>query len=289
MTAAQPLDFSRSGSSSRTALDGLRHLFSSKLDSDQNDAATASEQMHSSVQSSSKADTAEITIPAQIEEMDAPQVVSVDAAVDPVEILERTAEESLTEKEQPEASSDEAMSSSPAEPAVVEAAVMDTAKVSKADLVNVLEGFVHLVKNSMPPAELQNPATISFEPPPVSRVTAISVDDKTAEVEELRCLLVEAQETIIRLLTERVEDRAKISALETELKLLPDLQSQADRALAVAMNTEDFRRELTKVKFELERVRLTRVRTELQKNRRSWWSGVRGWLFKSKNPPQSQA
>ncbi|HEY9773359.1 MAG TPA: hypothetical protein V6C81_06070 [Planktothrix sp.] len=160
-----------------------------------------------------------------------------------------------------------------------------TAGVSRGDLVNVLESFVNLIKNSPEEKEEKNYAlqnTLSFDPmqTPPQKVT-LHVDDKTTEVEELRCLLVEAQETIIRLLTDRVEDRARISRLETELKLLPDLQTQADRALAVAMNTEDFRKELTKVKFELERVRLAKVRKEVDPNPRSFWRGMRGWLFKT--------
>jgi hypothetical protein len=49
------------------------------------------------------------------------------------------------------------------------------------------------------------------------------------------------------------------------------------------MNTDDFRRELTKVKFELERVRLSKVRNEIERNRRSFWGGMRGWFFKTKD------
>jgi hypothetical protein len=156
-------------------------------------------------------------------------------------------------------------------------------RVSRTNLVNVLESFVNLIKHTPDlGGDPNNPLLFDPTLPPSQKVT-LHVDDKTAEVEELRCLLVEAQETIIRLLTDRVEDRARISRMETELKLLPDLQTQADRALAVAMNTDDFRKELTRVKFELERVRLARVRNEIEKNRRSWWRGMRGWFFKTKD------
>jgi hypothetical protein len=155
-------------------------------------------------------------------------------------------------------------------------------KVSRSDLVNVLEGFVNLIRNTGDNPQAESPRQISYEQGAAQQKLTLQVDDKTAEVEELRCLLVEAQETIIRLLTDRVEDRARISQLESELRLLPDLQAQADRALAVAMNTEDFRRELTRVKFELERVRLAKVRAEVDKNHRSWLRGVRGWFFKTR-------
>jgi len=167
---------------------------------------------------------------------------------------------------------------------VAQSAIGET-KITRNDLVTVLEGFVSLIKNSedlSSAKELTTREQMSFEPTPTSQRLTVHVDDKTAEVDELRCLLVEAQETIIRLLTDRVEDRAKMAQLETELKLLPDLQAQADRAIAAAINTDDFRRDLTKVKFELERVRLSKVRNEIEKNRRSWWRGMRGWFFKTR-------
>lgn len=149
----------------------------------------------------------------------------------------------------------------------------DNSKVARGDLVNILESFVNLIRDT---DELDN------DPGP-QKVSAVSVDDKTGELEEMRMLLIEAQETIIKLLTDRVDDRSRLATLELQLKLLPDLQSQADRALAVAINTEDFRSELTKVKFELERFRLARVRGDVARTRRSWWVGVRGWLFKGKS------
>lgn len=157
-------------------------------------------------------------------------------------------------------------------------------RVSRNDLVNVLESFVNLIKNTgeLPTArDVAVPKGISFDPHQGAQKLIVQADDKTAEVEELRCLLVEAQETIIKLLTDRVEDRARIAQLETELRLIPDLQAQADRTIAVAMNTEDFRRDLTKVKYELERVRLAKVRSEIDRSKRSWWRGMRGWFFKT--------
>jgi hypothetical protein len=149
--------------------------------------------------------------------------------------------------------------------------------VTKAELVNVLESFVGLIKADMMPVSTNN-IDFSVMAQGPEKISAVSVDDKTVVIEELRDLLLEAQETIIRLLNDRVDDRANMARLEAELRLLPDLQNQADRAIAVAINTDDFRSDLTKVKFELERLRLAKVREEVG-NKRGLWTGVRGWFF----------
>lgn len=150
--------------------------------------------------------------------------------------------------------------------------------VTKAELVNVLESFVGLIKADMMPVSTSNNIDFSVMAQGPEKISAVSVDDKTVVIEELRDLLLEAQETIIRLLNDRVDDRANMARLEAELRLLPDLQNQADRAIAVAINTDDFRSDLTKVKFELERLRLAKVREEIG-NKRGFWTGVRGWFF----------
>lgn len=151
--------------------------------------------------------------------------------------------------------------------------------VSKGDLVNILEGFVNLIKaDMMPLTTTNNDIDFSVARAEALKVSSVTVDDKTASIDELRNLLLEAQETIIRLLNDRVDDRANMARLEAELRLLPDLQNQADRAIAVAINTDDFRSDLTKVKFELERLRLAKVREEVG-NKRTFWTGVRGWFF----------
>lgn len=150
--------------------------------------------------------------------------------------------------------------------------------VTKQELVNVLESFVGLIKADMMPVSTANNIDFSVAAQSPEKISAVSIDDKTAAIEELRDLLLEAQETIIRLLNDRVDDRANLARLEAELRLLPDLQNQADRAIAVAINTDDFRSDLTKVKFELERLRLAKVREEVG-NKRGFWTGVRGWFF----------
>jgi len=268
MNAAQPLDFSGSGSQARsTPVDALRHLFSTQMG--ENDEAVKSESPAYS-EAAPAAGEQELTNFAPPEQESIPQSDST-ALLAPAEECADTADQISAGQ-----SSD-----------IVSQPASGETKITRSDLVSVLESFVTLIKNSddlSGSKELAVREQLSFEPAPVQpqRLT-VHVDDKTAEVDELRCLLVEAQETIIRLLTDRVEDRAKIAQLETELKLLPDLQAQADRAIAVAMNTDDFRSELTKIKFELERVRLSKVRHDIQRNRRSWWGGMRGWLFKTRD------
>jgi hypothetical protein len=78
---------------------------------------------------------------------------------------------------------------------------------------------------------------------------------------------VEAQETIIQLLNDRVYDRAKIARLEAENRLLPDLQAQASRAMGLAVQSEDFARELNNVRTELERLRSLTIKDNQQENR----------------------
>lgn len=153
--------------------------------------------------------------------------------------------------------------------------VMNDDRVSRTDLVHLLEGFVKILRTD---SKSNLPAEVNYDLTATGgRYTDAIVDDRTQEIENMRKVIVEAQETIIKLLTDRVEDRAKIASLETQIKLLPDLQAQADRAMAVAIHTEDFRADLTKVKFELERYRLARVRAEAE-NRKSWFRRVWVWV-----------
>ena len=114
---------------------------------------------------------------------------------------------------------------------IVTAPTSGDTKITRSDLVSVLESFVTLIKNSddisghkkeLWRSESRFHSSRRLLSP--QRLTCgARRRHKTLEVDELRCLLVEAQETIIRLLTDRVEDRAKIAQLETELKLLPGI------------------------------------------------------------------
>jgi hypothetical protein len=161
--------------------------------------------------------------------------------------------------------------------------VSDDDRVSRSDLVTLLESFVSVLRKD-------GDAGAKFNLAKAQQLVAaqeelkfhdIRVEDKTQELEEMRRLVIEAQETIIKLLTDRVEDRARIATLETELRLLPDLQDQADRAMSVAFKTEEFRSELHKVKFELERYRLASARGHVQRGPRFWISRARRWFLKA--------
>lgn len=179
-------------------------------------------------------------------------------------------------------------------------------RVSKHDLIHILEGFVRILKTdevatakSVPlivgTTSGGSPSVVAASSARAQIVTAddqqyaeASVVDKTAELEEMRKLVVEAQETIIKLLTDRVEDRARIATLETELRLLPDLQEQADRAMAVAFKTEDFRAELHKVKYELQAYRAVSSRRSVPRGPRAWLSTVRRWFLKAQGRSMAQ-
>jgi hypothetical protein len=92
-----------------------------------------------------------------------------------------------------------------------------------------------------------------------------AIANKNAEIGQLKELLLEAQETIISLLNDRVLDRSKISTLESQAKLLPDLQSQANRAMGLAIRSEDVQQELDAVRSEVERLRTSYMRSEQKK------------------------
>lgn len=106
---------------------------------------------------------------------------------------------------------------------------------------------------------------------------AIELHNKNAEISQLKELLLEAQETIISLLNDRVLDRAKLSTLEAQVKLLPDLQSQANRAMGLAIRSEDVQKELESVRAEVERLRTSYMRNEQQQKK-----GFFGRLFGGK-------
>jgi hypothetical protein len=162
-------------------------------------------------------------------------------------------------------------------------------KAGREQLVQLLEGFVRVLKedgsiqscSQLLEANAQLPATIDMDMHQGrAEIAARQLDEKAREVEGLRNLVIEAQDTIIKLLTDRVEDRARIATLETQVNLLPDLQAQADRAMSVAVKTEEYRAELTKVKFELDRFRLHRVRAEAEAKKGTVWTRIQKYVLK---------
>jgi len=162
-------------------------------------------------------------------------------------------------------------------------------KVSKKDLVSLLEGFVRIIKTDE--ESTVSPVTAATQTPgtgiELSRgnmvVAETRVDDRTVEIDQLRGLVIEAQDTIIKLLTDRVDDRSRIATLEAQLALLPDLQAQADRAMSVAVRTEEYRTELSKMRFELDRFRLFRVRIEGEQRKGTVFNRIQKWLFSRPN------
>jgi hypothetical protein len=151
-------------------------------------------------------------------------------------------------------------------------------RVSRSELIQIMEGFVELVKNSDEADFGAN--ELSFAPPKIEVKDVVTVADKTAEVAELRTLLVEAQGTIIRLLTDRVDDRARLASLQNEIRLLPDLKAQSERAMAIAFTADEFKAEFAKVKLEIERMKLTKLRTEVDQKNRPWWIRFTNWMKK---------
>ncbi len=149
-------------------------------------------------------------------------------------------------------------------------------RVSRAELIQIMEGFVELVKNSDESDFSEN--ELSFAPPKIEKQELFTVADRTAEVAELRTLLVEAQGTIIRLLTDRVDDRARLASLQNEIRLLPDLKAQSERAMAIAFTADEFKAEFAKVKLEIERMKMTKMRAEVEQANRPWWVRFTDWM-----------
>jgi hypothetical protein len=141
-----------------------------------------------------------------------------------------------------------------------EAAVSHAAaNVSKDELAIILEGFAQVLR-----------ADAKYE--------SVSFADHTAEVGQLKQLLVEAQETIITLLNDRVYDRAKLARLESEVRVMPDLQAQATRAIRLASQSGEVQKELEQVRAEVERLRTAYMRTEETMAAGNWFTR----LFRSR-------
>ena len=185
--------------------------------------------------------------------------------------------------------------------AMEEGFVGELDNVSRTDMISLLRGFVRILeKGGSPKEHIKDLEDLSdnkderrlptLAPAGSAMVSEAdcAVEDKTEELEEMRRLVVEAQETIIKLLTDRVEDRSRIATLETELRLLPDLQTQADRAMAVAFKTEEFRSEMHKIKYELEHYRLANARAQEHRKMAGWMTRVKRWFLKAQGIKQRE-
>jgi hypothetical protein len=161
----------------------------------------------------------------------------------------------------------------------------DNEHVTKADLVRVLETFVNVIKETQ---EKQNshhanlPSPLDFDPGNREAVAEM-LASKNAEIDELKSLLVEAQGTIITLLTDRVDDKAKIATMESQLRYLPDYQRlhalpAAKPAPVADTDNEDLRADLTKVKAELQNIKNSAFKSNLDNAPKP--QGIKAWLAK---------
>jgi hypothetical protein len=167
----------------------------------------------------------------------------------------------------------------------------DDANLSRKDLVLVLETFVNAVMDTKSkPGQTPHenlPSPLNFEPPKEDDAALLAVvEEKDAQINDLRTLLVEAQGTIIKLLTDRVEDKAKIATLEAHARYLPDFQRQevpsSSQPAAVEEGTSagELKEDLTKVKAELEVIQQT-LKTSAYKSsfdKSSRWGTFKSWM-----------
>jgi hypothetical protein len=163
----------------------------------------------------------------------------------------------------------------------------DNEPVTKSELVKVLETFVSLMRESKEKVDedvhINLPSRLpkEYQPTPAEEIGEI-IDAKDAEIDDLKNLLVEAQSTIITLLTDRVEDKAKLATLEAQMRYLPDYQrmqtppSEAP-ASAASLDADDLRADLTKVKAELLTIKNTAFKAGFDKTAK--WS-FKSWLAK---------
>lgn len=149
----------------------------------------------------------------------------------------------------------------------------DDEMVSRAQLCQIFEQFIGQLKAETPGAvapvaQIESPVTSV-------KVQPISVNDRTEEIDQLKSLLIEAQETIIKLLTDRVDDRSKIATLEMEMKYLPGPRLSSDDQARMVIEHEKLRSELVKVKLELEQLEKVHANFKLKQKKQSFW--VRFW------------
>lgn len=127
---------------------------------------------------------------------------------------------------------------------------IEVSRAFKAELASLFESFAKVLRNEVSP----------------------TAQDES-EHDDLRKQLVDAKDQIISLLTERATDQARITQLETELKFLPDLQAQADRAMTLADSASKVQDSLADLRLQLNDAHLSRMRHKLHRGKpRSWWS-----------------
>jgi hypothetical protein len=159
----------------------------------------------------------------------------------------------------------------------------DESAISKDELVKILEAAVTVIMDSSKAAHANLPQVIQSETShSIAPQAQALIEEKDSEINELKTLLVEAQSTIIKLLTDRVEDRSKLATLESQAKFLPDFQRTNAQAMASSMsaaNNDILLRDLGKVKAEVERLKGSRGQAfATGEVNPSFWTKIRRWL-----------
>jgi hypothetical protein len=160
--------------------------------------------------------------------------------------------------------------------------------LTRSDLEQFLESFVSALSEDKENSqrdlnEHKNlPSPLNFEPGNQLQVDQL-VENKYAEIDELKNMLVEAQNTIITLLTDRVEDKAKIASFEAQMRYLPDFQktniASPDASLA---QTNKLRTDLELVKEELASIKRNSHTTGLGQDTKqnTKLTGLKNWIVK---------
>jgi hypothetical protein len=94
----------------------------------------------------------------------------------------------------------------------------------------------------------------------LSKVASVPREAHFEEIDRLKSLVLEAQETIIKLLTDRVEDKARLATLEAQLKFLP-LQHLGDaNAIQLRNEQESLRTQLSEIRHEIQKNEIGKIR-----------------------------
>jgi hypothetical protein len=94
----------------------------------------------------------------------------------------------------------------------------------------------------------------------LSKAAMVPKEMHIAEMDRLKSLVLEAQETIIKLLTDRVEDKARLATLEAQLKFLP-LQHLGDaNAIQLRNEQEALRGQLSEIRHEIQKNEIGKIR-----------------------------
>jgi hypothetical protein len=110
------------------------------------------------------------------------------------------------------------------------------------------------------------------------KVSTVSRETHLQEVDKLKSLVLEAQETIIKLLTDRVEDKAKLASLEAQLRCIP-LQELGDaNAIQLRNEQEALRSQLAEIRHEVQMKEMGKMRNTMSPDKPKK-RGLIAWFF----------